>query len=279
MRIGFTSDLHGHEALYSQLDAFIRRETPDLLILGGDLFPDGDLDDPVGTQGRYVDQVFIPRLRRWRGEHPGMRVAAILGNHDWLSTQAALLECQARGELVSLDHRRPLDLGEVRLLGYSHTPPTPYWVKDFERLDLPGDEIPMTGGAVWDAKGRRVTQATAEEYFRDQPSIASDLASASIPDAPWIFVCHAPPFETKLDRLPHLDYPVGSRAVRDFITVRQPLCSLHGHIHESPGLTGSFVETIGSTLCINPGQTNTQLHAVVFDTRDLRGSLRHTVLR
>ena len=42
--------------------------------------------------------------------------------------------------------------------------------------------------------------------------------------------------------------PVGSTAVRELIERYQPLLSLHGHVHESPGAT-----RIGRTLCINPG--------------------------
>jgi len=42
--------------------------------------------------------------------------------------------------------------------------------------------------------------------------------------------------------------PVGSTAVRHFIERVQPMLSLHGHIHESPGYI-----RIGRTLCINAG--------------------------
>jgi uncharacterized protein len=42
--------------------------------------------------------------------------------------------------------------------------------------------------------------------------------------------------------------PVGSTAVRELIERYQPLLTLHGHVHESPGATH-----IGRTLCINPG--------------------------
>jgi uncharacterized protein len=42
--------------------------------------------------------------------------------------------------------------------------------------------------------------------------------------------------------------PVGSRAVRQAIEEYQPLLSLHGHIHESPGSV-----RIGRTVAVNPG--------------------------
>lgn len=73
---------------------------------------------------------------------------------------------------------------------------------------------------------------------------------------------HVPPYESSLDTAfevdedlryvmkggrPH-EVPTGSPAVRQIIEETQPLLSLHGHIHESRGVT-----KIGRTVAINPG--------------------------
>lgn len=77
-----------------------------------------------------------------------------------------------------------------------------------------------------------------------------------------VCVFHCPPYNSQLDLAPELDRemrivahggqvllkPVGSKAVREIIERYQPLLSLHGHIHESPGF-----RKIGRTLCVNPG--------------------------
>ncbi len=77
-----------------------------------------------------------------------------------------------------------------------------------------------------------------------------------------IFNVHVPPYESSLDTAfevdeelryvtrggrPH-EIATGSPAVRQIIEETQPLLSLHGHIHESRGVT-----TIGRTVAINPG--------------------------
>lgn len=77
-----------------------------------------------------------------------------------------------------------------------------------------------------------------------------------------IFNIHVPPYESSLDTAfevdedlnyvtkggrPH-EVPTGSPAVRQIIEETQPLLSLHGHIHESRGVT-----RIGRTVAINPG--------------------------
>lgn len=73
---------------------------------------------------------------------------------------------------------------------------------------------------------------------------------------------HAPPYGTNIDIAAKLDKDlkpvmswgrvvtehVGSKAVRKVLEEKQPLGSLHGHIHESTGY-----DYIGKTLCLNPG--------------------------
>lgn len=73
---------------------------------------------------------------------------------------------------------------------------------------------------------------------------------------------HVPPYESSLDTAYEVDedlhyvmkggrpheIPTGSAAVRQIIEEVQPLLSLHGHIHESKGVT-----KIGRTVAINPG--------------------------
>ncbi|MBK5275454.1 MAG: hypothetical protein JJE30_10435, partial [Desulfuromonadales bacterium] len=68
---------------------------------------------------------------------------------------------------------------------------------------------------------------------------------------------HSPPFGTDLDVLSSGEH-VGSRAVRDFITrwAREGMlqASFHGHIHESPDVSGSICTVIEGVQCFNPGQ-------------------------
>ncbi|MBA2313349.1 MAG: metallophosphoesterase [Actinobacteria bacterium] len=81
-----------------------------------------------------------------------------------------------------------------------------------------------------------------------------------------IFCIHVPPVDSTIDLCPQLDssvYPprmisdstgqplmfgAGSTAVREAIERYEPALGLHGHIHESRGVT-----RIGRTMCINPG--------------------------
>ncbi len=66
--------------------------------------------------------------------------------------------------------------------------------------------------------------------------------------------------------------------MRRWIENRQPLLTLHGHIHESPDLSGRWAERIGSTICVNPGAAGEpMLQAVVLESTRLAHSLAHAV--
>jgi Icc-related predicted phosphoesterase len=86
-----------------------------------------------------------------------------------------------------------------------------------------------------------------------------------------VFLFHSPPHQTALDRaaldgiaVDHapLDVHVGSIAVRRFIEARQPLLTLHGHIHESARLTLSWQERIGRTVCLSAAHDGPELALV-----------------
>ena len=77
-----------------------------------------------------------------------------------------------------------------------------------------------------------------------------------------ILMIHVPPHQTAIDTVPLLDdelrpvisggqivqVPCGSTAVRTVIEDVQPILTLHGHVHESPGHV-----RIGNTTCVNAG--------------------------
>jgi len=103
-----------------------------------------------------------------------------------------------------------------------------------------------------------------------------------------IWNLHMPPYDTGIDRAPGLDadlnvryegsgeplmIPVGSHAIRDLITERQPTIALHGHIHEGRGRY-----RIAGTSGFNPGSRYQDgvLSGVLLRV-SARGGLRHHV--
>lgn len=69
-----------------------------------------------------------------------------------------------------------------------------------------------------------------------------------VESARWkIFIPHAPPYKTAIDRLLSGNH-VGSKAIRTFIEQHQPDVVVSGHIHEARG-----VDTIGNSQVVNCG--------------------------
>lgn len=91
-----------------------------------------------------------------------------------------------------------------------------------------------------------------------------------------VYVIHAPPYDSRLDLLQN-GHAAGSRALRYFIEEKQSYLTLHGHIHESPYSSGTYISKIGSTVCINPGQEPAKLHAVSFELPNVESTIRHTI--
>ena len=107
--------------------------------------------------------------------------------------------------------------------------------------------------------------------LRDRTTRTTDLSPCS------------PPYQTRLDRAAldgrlfddaPLDVHVGSIAVRRFIEQRQPLVTLHGHVHESARLTGSWQEKIGRTHCFSAAHDGPELALVRFNPENPAGALR-----
>jgi len=112
---------------------------------------------------------------------------------------------------------------------------------------------------------------------KENGTISEDLNKLKVLSIPknTIYVIHAPPFNTNLDIVTKGQH-VGSKAVRKFIEGEQPLLALHGHIHESPEMSGSWNDKIKKTICINVGSSypKDKLNCVVVDIEDLN-NIKH----
>jgi Icc-related predicted phosphoesterase len=74
-----------------------------------------------------------------------------------------------------------------------------------------------------------------------------------------------------------MDVHVGSIAIREFIEERQPLLTLHGHIHEACRLTGCWQDTIGRTVALSAAIESPSLALVSFSLEDLESAERRVL--
>jgi len=101
-----------------------------------------------------------------------------------------------------------------------------------------------------------------------------------------IFLFHSPPHGSKLDRADlmgrkindiQVDIHVGSAAIQRFISKRQPLLTLHGHIHESTRLTGAWRDRFIRTHSFNASHEGPELSLIRFDPYSLENASRELI--
>jgi Icc-related predicted phosphoesterase len=279
----FASDLHGHPERYEKLWNAVKESTPDAVFLGGDLLPSGLMGlvslDPAHQD--FVNDFLAPgfgKLRTQLGKrYP--EVFLILGNDDGRFEEAAFLDVAATG-LWTYAHNRRCPWSQYDVYGYAYVPPTPFMLKDWERYDVSRFVPP---GCVSLEDGQRSISIPANEirFSTIKKDLETLTGERSLEHA--VFLFHGPPFETTLDRVANdgkmidyvpLDLNVGSIALRRFIEQRQPLLTLHGHIHESVRLTGSWRDRIGRTHAFGAAHDGAELSLVRFEMEDLAGATR-----
>lgn len=283
MRCLFASDLHGRESRYRALWKATLEERPAVVLLGGDLLPfparwAREQGDTLGDFVLGVLAVELRDLRRMMG--PAFpRVLLTLGNDDPRTAEESFQIGQEEG-LWDYIHLRRFELDGVLFVGYACVPPTPFLLKDWERYDVSRFVDP---GSIPPEEGQLTVPVDPDELLFG--TIRSDL-DRLVGDTPLdhaVLLLHSPPYRTGLDcaalegrMVEHvpLDTHVGSVAIRRLIEERQPLVTLHGHVHESTRLTGTWRDRIGATHCFQAAHDGPELALVRFDTDDPEGAER-----
>ena len=282
-RCFFATDLHGNTDRYDKLTASIIRERPAAVFLGGDLLPRSALSAVQFGQADFAHDYLVPAFTRTR-DVLGVRypdIFLILGNDDPRREEGSFVSAAADG-LWHYIHACKCLLGDFAIYGLAYVPPTPFLLKDWEHYDVSRYVPP---GSVSPEEGIRTVPVDESEikWATIQKDITSLVGEDPLDRA--VFLFHTPPCDTPLDRTAldgmtyehvPLDVHVGSIAVKRFIEERQPLLTLHGHVHEATRLTGEWKMRIGRTVCINGAHDGPELALVRFDlespeaaTRDL----------
>ena len=268
----FLSDLHGKLELYRKFFAGIKRFIPRAVFLGGDLLPHHIKN--TASEKDFITGFLFPGLQllkdHLKEQYPDIFV--IMGNDDARSEEEKFFE----GERLGLFHyinQRKISFQNFHVYGYSFVPPTPFRIKDWEKYDVSRYVDP---GCIPPTEGFRTTQASKDiEYETIQKDLESMTKEEELTNA--VFLFHSPPYKTMLDRAAldgqmvdqvPLDVHVGSIAIKRFIEERQPLLTLHGHIHESTRLTGHWMQMMNRTVSFNASHDGPELSVIRFNLED-----------
>jgi len=303
MKILYTSDLHGEIYLYQELLSLAVSSSSEVMAIGGDLLPSFPptrrYEDMIPNQKSFVDQFLSGFFKRVLETSAIRQIFLIAGN--WDLGYPYLFREPVEG-IVDLNRRSYRLENGYELLGYPFVPPTPFRPKDFEKMDDrespwppqknpsytcssdPSDPwLPSASPSGERPETNRLIPVDPYLYLRGRETIEEDLDRLPKPlqQKRTIYIMHSPPFGTRLDLIEGRK-SAGSRSIRAFIERHQPRLTLHGHIHESPKLSGAYMDWIGETLSINPGQfvsagrDPSRLHAVTFEIERIEHTLAHT---
>jgi Icc-related predicted phosphoesterase len=280
----FVSDLHGVTLRYNKLFDAILRGKPDAVFLGGDLLPTGietlrQQKDSANIFTRKILASGFTRLKNLLGNHYP-KIFIILGNDDLRIEEPLFIEYESEG-IWEYIHSKQTNFKQFSIYGYSFVPPTPFQLKDWEKYDIsrytdPNCVPPTEGWRSIHVPMNHIEHSTIKQDI-DGIINDDDLDNA-------IFLFHSPPYQTNLDRVSTgkvifdhspLDPHVGSIAIRILIEDRQPLITLHGHIHESPRITGSWKDRIGRTRIFTAAHDGPELSLVSFNPLKPDSAERH----
>lgn len=283
MKCYFVSDLHGSLDRYNKLFLKIEQKVPAAVFMGGDLLPSGLLmltsskDVPKDFINDIIIKGFETLKEKLKEKYP--RVFIILGNDDSKLDEEVFIDGETKG-LWEYVHNKKVKFGDYFVYGYSYIPPTPFLMKDWEKYDVsryvdPGCVPPEEGFHIEKLRKNEILYSTIKKDI-DALIDLSDISKS-------ILLFHTPPYKTNLDRAAldgktyeyvPLDVHVGSIAVQRFINDNQPLITLHGHVHESARITGSWQEKMGTTYAFSAAHDGKELALVVFDPESPENTIR-----
>ncbi|MBA3687501.1 MAG: metallophosphoesterase [Chloroflexi bacterium] len=285
-RIFFCADIHGSERCFRKWLNAARSYKCDALIFGGDLA--GKILQPIVNHGagRYTSEMYGQTLAA-EAPSELQAITDRIRNAGRYEVIVRPDEKQALDDSPELVHEtfvrvaragatRWLELADERLAEVGIPAFMMLGNDDFiemqdvfdgsQRVTNPEDRVVELPGG-WEMISLGYSNPTPWSSPRElsEPDLAVRLeAMASRLQDPGksIFNFHVPPQGTHLDQAALLDETftpivssgrvqignVGSTSVRGLIEHYQPILSLHGHIHESPGMS-----KIGKTVAINPG--------------------------
>ena len=268
----YTADLHGNEEFYKRLLKKAEDENIDAIVIGGDLCPRGgdSVKEKINNQKLFLEKFILPLFKNFKLKNKRVEIYLIMGNDDF-GVNLEILEDAEKGKILKSIHKKSIKLTKnLNIAGYGFVNPTPFRLKDWEKPDFEGDKI-----------NPQLFLEEIRSVEKEDGTIKGDLDKFKklSNSKKTIYVIHAPPFNTKLDIITTGAH-VGSKAVREFVEKEQPPLTLHGHIHESPRMSGSWEDKINNTICINVGSSypEDKLNCVIIDADDFN-NIKYFVLR
>lgn len=259
------ADVHHSEEKWEQLVDVVRQQQPDIVAIAGDLM--------LKSNGTLAQLDYLPHVKdcAWKIRGTGAELVLILGNDD---NQLLIPEFK-RGEKEGLWYYVADRVRKVRGYEFCGCPwirdypfAYKYWVAPDSKEELSINDWQLGPPLLIDKMNKLKAIPDLESYLQGKMSIMESLEkmAAKVKNMKRsIWLIHEPPAYLGFDHCA-TGAKVGSPLVLNFISERQPLLTIHGHIHEAPKYNGGiWADRIGDTICIQAGQPDHKLSYVTFE--------------
>lgn len=242
-----------------------------VIVNGGDMLPkqcDRHSEQSFFING-FLDEYFEELKKQ------DITYLAMLGNDDLLAADEMFDNLCDRFENVSNIAGRKFSVNGYEFIGMNYILDHPFGCKDrvvTETHYIPQRQLSPVAGISNAVDYDRIYNWL--EYSRTElPHMCDVLKKLPLPDdrQKAVYVMHMPPAGLRLGQLRYQDLDIGSVDIYEFLKEKQPLLSLHGHIHESPDTEkGKWINQIHQTTCIQTGQTELNDKYMVYAEIDLQ---------
>ena len=274
MIVVIASDIHTNSRHLATTLSCAEEHGAGAVVFNGDIVPKSiyhgkmDARHMVDLQREYLAGPFLSDLGAFKGRHPTVTIYADLGNDDFWCNRDLLMQAEKEGILTLLHNRVQLLAPDTDIVGYMFVPPTPFGIKDTERIDR--TDWPRARDVRLEGIFS-VPNGLEKRSIDKKETIDHDLEELEKKiERPFILATHAPPYGLGLDVL-YDGRSVGSIAIRDFIERQADrgmlIAAFSGHIHESFRVSGTSVNEARGRWIVNAGQMEDRLRYVVFDTK------------
>jgi Icc-related predicted phosphoesterase len=254
MKVVYVTDLHGSEDGYRMALRCAVEHGASTIVNGGDMLPKGS--GIIKEQKRFINQ-FLASIAVESRSH-GVEWRCMFGNDD-LRSRIPTWDCLCSGHSNMRDMSRAWEpLGDFWLHGSNTVPDYPFGLKDWTALDSRGWTRPTQRSRPVLSSDSGFTEILDPELHFFRTETVHDRVKRALHACPdlsrAVLVTHSPPSGLGLSNLCD-GTDVGSAATLELISLHAPMLTLHGHIHESPSVTGVRTVTLSNgTQCHQPGQ-------------------------
>ncbi|MFX1298182.1 MAG: metallophosphoesterase [Promethearchaeota archaeon] len=268
MKILYVTDIHGIEWKHNEILEVASSLKPDVVINGGDLLPfKGNLLQQDKFITGFLDEYFS------KFESMKTYYLGLLGNDDLrIFDDVFQNTCDKYSYVVNMAQRKfQIEDSKYEFIGMNWVSDLPFGLKDRARKDTNSFELPKQIGKQFLSTSNGFKKIEDWfSYIETLPTIEEELKTLVKPFdvSNTIYIFHNPPTNLGLD-VCFDGRTVGSKAEYIFLKKNQPKISLHGHIHESPSVSGKWYSQVGNTICIQPGQSRQDENYLIYVLIDL----------